>query len=220
MDLTFENKLDAPVIIGIVTARNISINEPLPEMERRLEEVLEQRKNELSETEDAFRRASRDMLRNGSYKPTGRGKPASEYLLKTARKGSFPRINTVVDINNYISLKYLTPISLWDLDSAETEFYQFKLGDDEDEFVFNKGGQAIDLKDLVTGYAKHGDNWQPFINPIKDSLQTKTTDETRNIGVAVYYPKVESRSRLIELLDEFKELLEPISEKVTFQIVN
>src|SRR5262245_65981101 len=42
----------------------------------------------------------RDMLRHGKYKPTGRGKPASEYILRADDENSLPRINNCVEINN------------------------------------------------------------------------------------------------------------------------
>ncbi len=35
-------------------------------------------------SDDAVRSAVRDLLRHGGYKPTGRGKPASEYLIRAA----------------------------------------------------------------------------------------------------------------------------------------
>ena len=34
--------------------------------------------------------ANRDLLRFGAYKPTGRGKPASEYLVNAAAEEEFP----------------------------------------------------------------------------------------------------------------------------------
>src|SRR5271169_5922471 len=37
--------------------------------------------------------AVRNMLRFGSYKPSGRSKPASEYLLGAALSSSFPMVN-------------------------------------------------------------------------------------------------------------------------------
>ncbi len=46
------------------------------------------------------RRRVRDMLRHGHYKPTGRGKPASEFLLQAALSGSFPHVRCPVDVNN------------------------------------------------------------------------------------------------------------------------
>ncbi len=39
-------------------------------------------------TSDDVRSAVRDLIRHGGFKPTGRSKPASEYLLKAARESS------------------------------------------------------------------------------------------------------------------------------------
>ena len=39
--------------------------------------------------EESLRSAVRDMLRHGGYKPTGRGKPASEYLVRAANEDRF-----------------------------------------------------------------------------------------------------------------------------------
>jgi hypothetical protein len=43
------------------------------------------------------RAAVRDMLRPGGCKPTGRGKPASEYLVRAASEGQLAPINLAVD---------------------------------------------------------------------------------------------------------------------------
>ena len=78
------------------------------------------------------------MLRNGSYKPTGRGKPANEYLLRAAGEGSFPATNALVDANNLVSLKHMVPISVWDLDLASSHHTLFRLGRDDERYVFNR----------------------------------------------------------------------------------
>jgi len=65
---------------------------------------------------EAVRKAVRDVLRVGGYKPTGRGKPASEYLVDAAREQGLPRVNNLVDINNLVSLMTALPISIFDTD--------------------------------------------------------------------------------------------------------
>jgi DNA/RNA-binding domain of Phe-tRNA-synthetase-like protein len=221
--LLFTNKLhNIDIAIGIVIARDIDINQPLPFLETKLRFLLEERQNKLNESEENFRLESRNMLRNGDYKPTGRGKPASEYLLRAVQEDNFPRINTVVDINNYISLRYMVPISLWDLDNAASAQYIFRLGNENENFIFNESGQKIELKDLVTGFKVDRYKEIPIINPIKDSLKTKTTTSTRNIGAAIYYPlKAGSKDYLREeIIWEFSTLLEGISkEKPEYDII-
>ena len=52
----------------------------------------------LRRSEEA-RQAVRDLLRHGGFKPTGRSKPASEYLVRTAEETGLSTINLVVDIS-------------------------------------------------------------------------------------------------------------------------
>lgn len=177
--------------------------------EAELTGLLESRKSrELTAAEEARRRVCRDLLRNGSYKPTGRGKPASEYLLGAAREGAFPRVNALVDINNLISLKYLLPISLWDADLCASPDFEFRLGAPEESYVFNPSGQELDLEDLVCGCELAGGGSRPIVTPIKDGMRTKVRPETRTVIGAVYYPADLMPAEEIEAVNgEFLALL-------------
>src|SRR5262245_46083008 len=61
--------------------------------------------------DEAVRQAIRDALRHGGYKPTGRGKPAPEYLARAAAEGSLASINAAVDALNAVSLHSGLPMS-------------------------------------------------------------------------------------------------------------
>lgn len=221
--LGFTNDLDpSKIAVGIVVAKGCDLDMSHPELEKNLADLLAERKGQenLPSVQETLRLGSRDMLRNGSYKPTGRGKPASEYLLRSAVNEKFPRINTLVDINNYISLKYMVPISLWDLDLAESTRFNFRLGAPDETFVFNQGGQTIDLKDLVIGCAISEGDQLPIVNPIKDSLKTKTKPESTNIAAAVYYPNTaNSEIPLSAILDDFASVLDVVSENTATGII-
>src|SRR5689334_19115550 len=54
--------------------------------------------------------AVRDLLRHGGFKPAGRSKPASEYLVAAIAENRFPRINALVDACNVVSLHSALPI--------------------------------------------------------------------------------------------------------------
>ena len=60
----------------------------------------------------------RDLLRVGGFSPSGRNKPACEYLTKAIEKGWFTTdkgINAAVDCCNAISLHSQLPVSVIDI---------------------------------------------------------------------------------------------------------
>ena len=216
---TFNNQVGRDDLsLGIVVAENIEIAKPNPVLEERLRQLLEQRRQPLTAEEEKIRAAGRDLLRNGSYKPTGRGKPAAEYLLREGMENQFPRVNTAVDIINYISLKYLVSISVWDIDLAQSRQFVFRLGKAGESYVFNQTGQVIALESLVTGFAMVAGQEIPIVTPVKDSLNTKTTGQSKNVAVAIYYPKTAgSRGHLNQMLQECGELLAIITTNTPWQ---
>lgn len=202
------------VLLGIIRADSVEIGHYPEQFDVLLGGLLERRRTELTAEEDARRAAARDILRNGRYKPTGRGKPASEYLLRAAAADNyrFPRINAPVDVCNYLSLKHVVPISLWDVDLAKTNAFVFRLGRAGEAFVFNEGGQTIDVEDLLVGCRVREDRIpaeEPIVNPVKDSLLTKTTPSTKRVAACIYAPAVTvSREYLESMCLEFTGLLE------------
>jgi len=129
-------------------------------------------------------KAVRDLLRNGSYKPAGRAKPSSEYLLAAALDGDFPRVNFFVDAVNLASLKYMYPMSIFDADRAGSELL-CRLGAPGERYVFNGAGQEIDVEDLICICARG----VPIVNPVRDSMATKLFESARNAVVAIYAPR-------------------------------
>ena len=119
--------------------------------------------------DDAVRSAVRDLLRHGGYKPTGRGKPASEYLLRAAGDGSLGSINAAVDACNVASLHSGLPISVVDLDRARGPL-RIGVAPEGAQYVFNASGQTIDLAGLLCLFDADG----PCANAVKDAQRTKT----------------------------------------------
>ena len=185
--LTFTNLLPRPdVVLGFVVAEGVVPGHVPAGFDAHLAALLESRRAALPERLEVRRQAVRDLLRNGVYKPTGRAKPATEYLLRTAAEGAFPRINAPVDICNALCVEHLLPISLWDLDLAGSDAFVFRLGRADEAYVFNSGGQEIGLHDLVVGCRVRGGQDEPIVNPVKDSLATKTTEATHRVAAVVY----------------------------------
>jgi len=126
------------------------------------------------ERNEEMRAAVRDMLRHGGYKPTGRGKPASEYLVRAASEGALGSINAAVDACNAVSLHSGFPISVVDLGRARAPF-RIAVAPEGASYVFNVSGQEIDLAGLVCLYDADG----PCGNAVRDSQRTKTNADTR-----------------------------------------
>lgn len=120
-------------------------------------------------SDDGIRAAARDVLRHGGYKPTGRGKPASEYLIRAATEGTLGSINLAVDACNAVSLHSGLPISVVDLDRARPPL-RVGLGAEGMGYVFNASGQVIDVAGLLCLFDAEG----PCANAVKDAQRTKT----------------------------------------------
>jgi hypothetical protein len=150
--------------------------------------------------------AVRGMLRFGSYKPSGRSKPSSEYLLAAALEGSFPLVNGPVDVNNAISLEWGYPASIFDLELCGPALL-LRRGTAGESYIFNHSGQTINLEDLLCVCRSEGGRWVPCGNPVKDSMHTKTRESTRNVAAVVYAPSSEPSAELEAAADRFALLL-------------
>jgi len=125
-------------------------------------------------SDDAVRAAVRDLLRHGGFKPTGRSKPASEYLLRAVAEGLLAPINLAVDAGNAVSLHSGLPISVVDLDALQPPL-RVALAAPGSRYVFNAAGHEIDVEDLLCLHDAAG----PCANAVKDSQRSKTAAATR-----------------------------------------
>ena len=203
--------------LGLVRVEGVQVGPAPQPLGEELELWIDHRSGgTLSPEEEAMRKGSRDILRNGVYKPTGRAKPASEYLMRAATEGNFPRINGPVDANNLVSLRHCVAVSLWDLDLAQASAFEFRLGRAGESYVFNQAGQVLDLEDLVCGCGLgEGDDpvSRPCVTPIKDSLATKLTRSTTRLAGCIYYPlEAGSEAHLADIALEFQRWLQSCGE--------
>jgi DNA/RNA-binding domain of Phe-tRNA-synthetase-like protein len=129
--------------------------------------------------DESLRMRVRDTLRYWGHKPAGRGKPASEYLVRAVMDGALGSINLAVDVCNVVSLHSGFPIALVDLDRARPPF-RVARGPEDGRYVFNPSGQEMSLKSLICLY----DTLGPCGNPVKDAQRIKTQgDTTRTLTV-------------------------------------
>lgn len=151
---------------------------------------------------DEIREAIRALLRFGGYKPTGRGKPASEYLLKAVRENLLSSINLAVDVCNIVSFHSGLPISVVDLDLAREPF-SVSIALPGSTYVFNASGQTIDLEGLLCLFDAEG----PCGNGVKDAQRTKTTPQTRRTLSLIWGTKV-LPGRAEQAAQWYRELLQ------------
>jgi len=131
------------------------------------------------ERPDTVKPTVRDLLRHGGFKPSGRSKPASEYLVSAVAKEKMGSINPAVDCCNVASLYSGLPISVVDLHKG-TGPWRLGVAEVGSRYVFNPSGQEIDIGGLISLFDARG----PCGGPVKDSQRTKThpgTTETISV---------------------------------------
>ena len=115
------------------------------------------------------------MLRHGGFGPSGRNKPAHEYLSKAIEKGWFSTdsgINAAVDVCNVVSLHSGLPISVVDFDQLKPPL-ALQLCPRDCTYPFNPSGQILKASGLLALWDQQG----PSASPVKDSQRSKTSDK-------------------------------------------
>ena len=194
------------LVAGVALAQGVKVEDTSTEFRDLLDELIRTR----AETEfpsQELKDAVRNMLRTAHYKPTGRGKPASEYLAQVAREGKFPIVNNLVDINNYLSLLSGLPISLLDLEVVGAQGL-LRQGNAEEKYVFNSSGQEIELHGLACLCSSRGPESIPVGNAVKDSMLGKIKSNATAVVGIIYAPtQVINAEKLTEYLQTFTQLL-------------
>jgi DNA/RNA-binding domain of Phe-tRNA-synthetase-like protein len=159
--------------------------------------------------DDSIRAAVRKLLRHGGYKPSGRGKPASEYLWRAAERGTLASINPAVDACNVVSLHSGLPVSVIDLDRARPPM-RVAIAPEGARYVFNASGQEIDLQGLLCLHDANG----PCANAVKDAQRTKTRDQTVRT-LSLVWGSRERPDRTEAAVAWYMELLRPTGASVS-----
>ena len=103
--------------IGFLEAFNINVKPSTEKYQQIITKDIEGMLKPGYAYPDNMQKGVRSLLKTFGFHPSGRSRPASEYLFKDlTNRGSFNYINNIVDINNHISLTYKLPISVFDLD--------------------------------------------------------------------------------------------------------
>ena len=157
---------------------------------------------------DEVKGAVRSLLRHGGFKPSGRSKPASEYLVKAAEAGILSNINPAVDCCNVASLWSGLPISVVDVDRGSAP-WSIRLADEGASYVFNPSGQEISIGGLISLVDASG----PCGGPVKDSQRTKTHEGT-TCTISVIWGTTALPGRAEATADWYSELMSSLGAVV------
>jgi DNA/RNA-binding domain of Phe-tRNA-synthetase-like protein len=113
---------------------------------------------------------ARALYRRFGIDPT-RVRPSSEALLRRLKKGeALPRVNSLVDVANALSVQLQVPVGLYDLDKVKGDELAIRLGADGESYT-GIGKEKVN----VAGRICVADAEGPCGNPSSDSARTMIT---------------------------------------------
>lgn len=142
---------------------------------------------------------ARELYRRFGVDPT-RVRPSSEALLRRMKKGEpLPRINSLVDVANALSVQLQVPVGLYDLDKVKGEDLVIRLGA-EGESYEGIGKERVN----VAGRICVADTQGPIGNPSADSARTMITTGTESAAWIYFLPvRDDDVDRTAELIAVF-----------------
>ncbi len=126
---------------------------------------------------------ARALYRRFGTDPT-RTRPSNEALLRRLKKGEpLPRVNSLVDVANALSVQLQVPVGLYDLEKARGDELSIRLGA-EGEGYSGIGKEHVN----VGGRLCVADAQGPCGNPSADSARTMITTETERAAWIYFLP--------------------------------
>ena len=125
----------------------------------------------------------RDMLRHGGFGPSGRNKPAHEYLSVPLKRDGFPNKRDQCRCR-CVQCDFLhsgPPISVVDFDRLKPPL-TLELCPKDCAYPFNPSGQIFEGRRTIGVVG----STRTFCNPCQDSQRSKTSDKSRNTLTIVW----------------------------------
>jgi DNA/RNA-binding domain of Phe-tRNA-synthetase-like protein len=126
---------------------------------------------------------ARALYRRFGLDPT-RVRPSSEALLRRIKKGEpLPRVNSLVDVANTMSVQLQVPVGLYDLDKAKGDQLVIRLGAEGEGYTGIRKERVN-----VAGRLCVADADGPMGNPSSDSARTMITTDTQRAAWIYFLP--------------------------------
>ncbi len=161
---------------------------------------------EIKRTEQAVRTGevgpinrARDLFKQFGVDPT-RVRPSSEALLRRIKKGEpFPRVNSLVDVANAMSVQLQVPVGLYDLEKVSGEELVLRLGAAGETYE-GIGKERVNVARRICVADAAG----ACGNPSADSARTMITTDTERAAWIYFLPvRDEDIDRTAELVAVF-----------------
>jgi DNA/RNA-binding domain of Phe-tRNA-synthetase-like protein len=191
--LKVRSELDAEVVA--LELHELEVTEPRDDFELEVARAMQMARS--GEVGDVGR--ARVLYRRFGVDPT-RVRPSSEALLRRLKKGEpLPRINSLVDVANALSVQLQVPVGLYDLEKIHGDELVVRLGKDGESYT-GIGKERVN----VTGRICVADAEGPCGNPSADSARTMITTATERAAWIYFLPVTDEEvDRTAELIAVF-----------------
>jgi DNA/RNA-binding domain of Phe-tRNA-synthetase-like protein len=175
--LTIRSELDVDVLA--LELYELEVTEPRDDFELEVARAMQAART--GEVGDAGR--ARALYRRFGIDPT-RVRPSSEALLRRLKKGEpLPRVNSLVDVANAMSVQLQVPVGLYDLDKVRGGELVVRLGVEGESYT-GIGKERVN----VAGRICVADADGPCGNPSADSARTMITTATERAAWIYFLP--------------------------------
>lgn len=195
--------------IGIIKLENIDNKNKNPEIKNLLREAENQLRNNFDAEGinehphiKAWREAHKKFGNNSKrYAPS-----VWAVTKRVVKGGELPSINNLVDLYNYICLKYIVPVGGEDLDKCEGDIV-LAYADGDENFIEIGGTEnnSPDKNEIVykdnNGVLCRKFNW-------READRTKLTEETKNAIIVIEALSQVEREAIEDAVEEFKNLVQ------------
>ncbi|HEX3509163.1 MAG TPA: phenylalanine--tRNA ligase beta subunit-related protein [Candidatus Dormibacteraeota bacterium] len=191
--LTVRSELEIEIVT--LELHELEVTEPREDFELEVKRAMQAvRTGEVGDPAPA-----RALYRRFGIDPT-RVRPSSEALLRRLKKGEpLPRINSLVDVANALSVQLQVPVGLYDLGKVKGDELVVRLGADGETYT-GIGKERVN----VAGRICVADGEGAIGNPSSDSARTMITTDTERAAWIYFLPvEDETIDRTAELIAVF-----------------
>jgi len=199
--------------IGVIVIKkvdNSKKNELIENLLRRTEEELMEQTGNKSVNDFSHIQEWKEVHKSFGNNPKRYAPSVLAIVKRVLKGGHLPSINPLVDLYNYISLKYVAPVGGEDLDQCDGDIIlDFARGDEE---FFEIG--STENKSPIKGEIVYKDNKGVLCRKFnwREADRTKLTEDTKNAIIVIEALNTISDEELNSALDDLRNLISEYCE--------